>query len=332
MDIVARSSTISNEKLHDLKVDPEFRDKIPPLTEAEYEQLRENILSDGEVYEPICIWNGTIIDGHNRWKVVLENPKIPYRIKEMDFSDKWEAFEWMYRKQLGRRNLTDEQKTYMVGKMYEARKNTRGGNRRSEGFSNPQNGEMKKKAHGTAAIIAKELGISKNTVERSEKFSKGVDAVKAESPEAAERILKGKSGLTKAQVSEISGMEPVTKKATVSAILGGTAATVPEKSKRNTNQQPTAKPTGSNTGYSKEIRGLNDAILRSDAASRNPDNIPEYTVEDLYEEIVVNAKAYVDVLRNTLAIRSTVLDKDRDRIRKGVQDIINAIEKVRDMI
>lgn len=33
-------------------VNPEFRDKIPPLTLEEYEQLRENILEDGEVYEP----------------------------------------------------------------------------------------------------------------------------------------------------------------------------------------------------------------------------------------------------------------------------------------
>ena len=48
-----------------LRIDPEFRDKIPPLTDAEFEQLRENILNDGEVYEPIAVWNGTIVDGHN---------------------------------------------------------------------------------------------------------------------------------------------------------------------------------------------------------------------------------------------------------------------------
>ena len=104
--------------MRELRIDPEFRDKIPPLTDAEFEQLRENILKDGEVYEPICVWHGTIIDGHNRWKVIQENPEIPHRFKEMDFDDKWAAFEWMYRKQLGRRNLTDEQRTYMIGKMY----------------------------------------------------------------------------------------------------------------------------------------------------------------------------------------------------------------------
>ena len=84
----------------ELKIDSEFRDKIPPLTDAEFQQLRENILADGEVYEPIAVWNNVIVDGHNRWRIVQENPQIPFRTKEMDFADKWAAFEWMYRKQL----------------------------------------------------------------------------------------------------------------------------------------------------------------------------------------------------------------------------------------
>ena len=65
----------------ELKIDPEFQAKIPPLTDDEFKQLRENIINDGEVYEPICVWNGTIVDGHNRWKVIQEFPDIPFRIK-----------------------------------------------------------------------------------------------------------------------------------------------------------------------------------------------------------------------------------------------------------
>ncbi len=107
----------------ELKIDPEFQSKIPPLTDDEFKQLRENIINDGEVYEPLCVWNDTIVDGHNRWKVIQEFPDIPFRIKEMEFDDKWAAFDWMYTKQLGRRNLTDEQRTLLIGKMYQARKN-----------------------------------------------------------------------------------------------------------------------------------------------------------------------------------------------------------------
>jgi len=41
--------------------------------------------------------------------------------------------------------------------------------------------------------IAKELGVGQKTVERAEKFAKGVDALKEVSPEAADKVptLKG---------------------------------------------------------------------------------------------------------------------------------------------
>lgn len=105
-----------------LKIDPEFRDKIPPLTESEFKQLEENILSDGIVREPIITWNNTIIDGHHRWKIIQNHPEIPYKVTRMIFPDKWAAIVWMCKNQLGKRNLTDEQKSYLIGKEYEAMK------------------------------------------------------------------------------------------------------------------------------------------------------------------------------------------------------------------
>ena len=43
-----------------LIIDPEFRDKIPPLMEDEFSLLEENILSDGAVFSPLIVWNNTI--------------------------------------------------------------------------------------------------------------------------------------------------------------------------------------------------------------------------------------------------------------------------------
>lgn len=297
--------------MRELKIDPEFRDKIPPLTDAEFEQLRENILKDGEVYEPICVWNGVIVDGHNRWKVIQENPEIPHRFKEMDFSDKWAAFEWMYRKQLGRRNLTDEQRTYMIGKMYEARKRSHGGDRKSSA----QNEHLKSEAKGRIAEqIAGELEIARETVKRSEHFSKGIDALRKESPEAADIVLKGKSGVSKAQVSEIRNMDQERRKETAQAIVDGKTAA----------KKPIGRP--------QKMRELNKAIVESNAAARDEDKLPEYTVDNLCEEIAVNAESYVAMLKNTLKIRSTVINTDRDRVRSSVQKIIDDITKVRNLI
>lgn len=200
-----------------LRIDPEFRDKIPPLTEAEYEQLRENILADGEVYEPIVVWNGTIVDGHNRYKIVQENPDIPFRVKEMSFADKWAAFDWMYKKQLGRRNLTDEQRTMLIGKMYEARKQSQGG----QIPGSAQNGRTIR----TDEEIAEELGIGHNTVRRAGQFAKGVEAIREKSPEAAEKILKGASGVTKKVIQKVPKMEPAQVKELALAIEKGPEAT-----------------------------------------------------------------------------------------------------------
>ena len=50
-----------------LKIDPEFEDVIPPISSEEFEQLEKNIVSEGALLSPIIIWNGYIVDGHNRY-------------------------------------------------------------------------------------------------------------------------------------------------------------------------------------------------------------------------------------------------------------------------
>lgn len=59
--------------------------------------------------------------------VGISEADIELRIREKNFTDKWAAFDWMYKNQLGRRNLTAEQRIYLIGKLYEARKYSHGG-------------------------------------------------------------------------------------------------------------------------------------------------------------------------------------------------------------
>ena len=61
----------------ELVIDPEFADKIPPLTEEEYRLLEENILADGKIISPLITWNGIIVDGHNRYRILQAHPEIP---------------------------------------------------------------------------------------------------------------------------------------------------------------------------------------------------------------------------------------------------------------
>ena len=116
----------------ELKVDPEFSGKVLPLSVEEFQQLEENILADGVVLNPLITWNGIIVDGHNRYRVLLEHQEIPFQIHEKEFPDRFAVIAWICRNQLGRRNLTPQQRKYLVGKQYEAEKASHGGIRHKE--------------------------------------------------------------------------------------------------------------------------------------------------------------------------------------------------------
>lgn len=57
-------------KLSQLKIDPEFQSKIPPLQFEEEQQLEQNIIVEGRLLNPIITWNGYILDGHTRYRIL----------------------------------------------------------------------------------------------------------------------------------------------------------------------------------------------------------------------------------------------------------------------
>lgn len=180
--------------LNALKVDPEFQGKIPPLTFEELEQLEKNIVTDGKVINPIIVWNGLIVDGHNRYAILQKHPDIPYTVHEKEFADRYEAIIWICKNQLGRRNLSPEQKNYLIGKQYEAEKHT------SNFHGNQytlveQSGDYQNDNHhlsnATCERIANENNVSRISVIRAEKFSNGVDVAEEVIPGSRQKILSG---------------------------------------------------------------------------------------------------------------------------------------------
>lgn len=59
-------------KLSQLKIDPEFQSKIPPLQFEEEQQLEQNIIAEGRLLNPIITWNGYILDGHTPFPLVKD--------------------------------------------------------------------------------------------------------------------------------------------------------------------------------------------------------------------------------------------------------------------
>ena len=87
----------------DLIIDNEFRDLIPPLSDDEFKQLEENILRDG-IRDPLTVWNGILIDGHNRYEIAQKHG-LTFKTTELHFADRNEAKIWIIKNQIGRRNL-----------------------------------------------------------------------------------------------------------------------------------------------------------------------------------------------------------------------------------
>jgi len=88
-----------------VKIDEEFKALIPPLTKEEYAQLEENILADG-CRDPLVLWDGTLVDGHNRHEICTRHG-IEFDTATAEFNSRAEARLWIRKNQLGRRNLSD---------------------------------------------------------------------------------------------------------------------------------------------------------------------------------------------------------------------------------
>ncbi len=197
----------------ELKIDPEFEGKIPPLSDEELKQLEANILADGIVINPIIVWNGVIVDGHNRFHIIKKHPHIQYTTCEKSFTDRFEAIAWICKNQLGRRNLTPEQKKYLIGKQYEAEKATHGGYRDMEHdetgqfTASSQIGNLRCQGK-TCERIASENGISKNSVLRAESFAKAIDIAEEVEPGIRSEFLNGIIKATEKEIHALARAEP----------------------------------------------------------------------------------------------------------------------------
>ena len=110
-----------------------------------------------------------MLDGHNRYEVCLQHG-IAFDVRYTELATREEAINWIIANQLGRRNLTPEQKSYLRGKRYNLAKKTRGGDQRSK-YKNDTliRGEL-----------AKDYQVSSTTITHDGDFATAVDTLEAQ--------------------------------------------------------------------------------------------------------------------------------------------------------
>lgn len=167
--------------MKELKINPELRDFIPPLSGEEKKQLEDSLLKYGYKGAPIYIWNNYIVDGHNRYELCKKH-NIEYLTEELLLGDDAtiiDVMEWMINTQLGRRNLPPAQRLAVMDKFKKKIQEQAKENMSIGGSSDKKgspNGEtlIQKQTH-TDKEIAKMAGVGTGTVARFNKVMNSDD-------------------------------------------------------------------------------------------------------------------------------------------------------------
>lgn len=183
----------------ELKIDPELRDLLPPLTNDEYKQLEKNIVENGfDKNFPIMEWNGFIVDGHNRYSICKKH-NIEYVVGTLGYETKDEVMEWMLDIQLGRRNLSPIQRIAVAEKyrpIYEKQAKERQAT--STGGANPQltpnlveaDKTNNRSENETNSKLAKIANVGKETYRQAKRV------LDSNNEELKNRVLSGKTSIS----------------------------------------------------------------------------------------------------------------------------------------
>jgi hypothetical protein len=201
---------MGEQGIYNLKINESFKQLIPPLSPEELRQLEENLIRDG-CREPLCVWNITILDGHNRYEICTRL-QIPFTIRHIFLRSSEEAIAWICANQLGRRNITDETRKYLIGKRYETEKMI--GAHNAIGTNQHKKKEVKPKilvepdfdatATSTSNRLGKEYHISHATVDKYGVYSHALDKLSEAVPNLVPKILSGEIKISHQNVVELS--------------------------------------------------------------------------------------------------------------------------------
>lgn len=206
-----------------LIIHPELHSLIPPLSTDEMTQLTANLRAQG-CRDALIIWQeeNVLLDGHNRY-TICQRYELPYTVHLVSLPNLAAAKAWMLAHQLGRRNLTAEQMSYLRGKHREFVGQQPGGDRRSE-KSLAQNELLK-----SDEALAAEHKVGVATLKRDTAFARSVDTIaEAAGPGVRQDILARDTKMDRQDIHKLATIarhNPTTAKNVATAIKETTSRT-----------------------------------------------------------------------------------------------------------
>ncbi|SFD43649.1 ParB N-terminal domain-containing protein [Spirosoma endophyticum] len=192
---------------------PELQALIPELQESEYEQLEDNIRKEG-CRDSLLIWQTTqgiidgtengspvniLVDGHNRYSICKKH-SIDFKVVLREFLSLQAVRDFMINNQLGRRNLTPEQTSYLRGLKYRNERQTAGRPIQDEKTEEQSMGQR------TQDRLAQEFNVSPRTIHRDREYSEGIDKL---TPDLKQEVLSGKQKVAKELIRSVGRVSEV---------------------------------------------------------------------------------------------------------------------------
>lgn len=176
--------------MSEIRIDPEFKALIPPLTVEEYAGLEESIVREG-CRDALVLWMGILIDGHNRYEICQKHG-IPFETREIELDDRDEAIMWIIMNQFSRRNLPAYERARLALRLKPMIAEKAKGQqiRKSADFVSQKSVEQK--PIDTQKELARAAGVSHDTIHKVETIeAKADDKLKAD-------IMAGKTSINQA--------------------------------------------------------------------------------------------------------------------------------------
>lgn len=298
---------------NDIKIDPEFRSLVPAMSDDERKQLEKNLIEHDGARDPLTVWlrgddDEVLLDGHNRYEICTRlGLRFSYRHFRLDTRD--EAADWIDKNQLGRRNLSDDGRTLLIGRIYNRTKNAAHDGGKGKKRSG---GQTEHHSEKTSDRVAREQGVSAATVRRAGKYQAAAVELGIE-----KEIVAGEVRATQAEVVKAAATLP--DKPTPADVAQAREIVKGSGKKRPKNKAPD-KPTAG------ESRRKNDRlahrITRSVLAIRDAVETLGATDSAFREQALAEMQRCVERLSRPMSAPADKPDKRQpdDELRKAIAE------------
>jgi site-specific DNA-methyltransferase (adenine-specific) len=184
------------------KIDNELKNLIPPLSNEEYQQLEQNLISEG-IRDALVLGEyldedeiiTVLIDGYNRHGIAQKHG-LTFDTTLLKFDSYEDVKEWMIKHQFGRRNLNNYQRSVLALELEsifkEKAKDKQGARNDLRGNIKHNCAEGSDKENTTAYKLGKLAKVSDNTIKRVKKIQEKA------TPEIKEQLEKGEISVNQA--------------------------------------------------------------------------------------------------------------------------------------